>query len=74
MGFEVFFWRIWYVFEPVLRRAYAGAAAVGDEAVIVSLEGYIRRGFQGVARAGLHTWVNPPIQVERGALGEAQSA
>lgn len=40
MGFEVFFWRIWYVFVPALRRAYAGAAVVGEEAVMVSLEGY----------------------------------
>lgn len=38
MGFEVFFWRIWYFLSPQLRTAYPGVVAVGADEFIVSLQ------------------------------------
>jgi hypothetical protein len=38
IGFEVFFWRIWYFLSPQLRIAYPGVVTVEGEEVIVKLE------------------------------------
>lgn len=65
MGFDVFFWRIWYVFVPVLRRAYPDAVAVGEDAVIVSLERYQ----EGFPREKSRAWG----YTRRGIVGFKQS-